>query len=333
MVRDSIHRDVEGIQESTEAWGGIGYALEALAAGLAEDWEVLPLVKVGADLSNEAEAYLSQLPRAQVGPGPMTAAALNPRVELRYVDGVRVSERISHIPPPWSWSELEPLVGSCDALYVNFITGFEMELETALKLRSHFHGPIFADLHSLFLALDDQGRRSPRTLPDAKRWLHAFDAVQVNEGEFHLLSGGDGDPWHWAEQAVQSDLSLIAVTLEDRGAAYAAAPGFASDPFHWFRFRGRAAHNLPAKIGGVEQRSGAIRGDSTGCGDVWGSVLFARLLAGEPLEGAMEQANGMAARKLGHSGADGLAAHLVSSPGIRGWDPVEGESIPGWEQP
>lgn len=333
LVRDTIHRDDEGVEEATEAWGGIAYALESLEAGLAEGWEVLPLVKVGADLAKDAEDYLSRLPRVRVGPGLVQAADRNPRVELRYVDGVRVSERISHIPPAWSRSELEPLVAECDALYVNFITGFEMELETALQVRAHFQGPIFADLHSLFLALDHEGRRSPRTLPEAERWLGAFDAVQVNEREFHLLSGGDGDPWRWATQAVGSGVSLITVTLEDRGAAYTAVPGLPPDPFQWVRLRGREVGDASAEVGAVEQRKGSIRGDSTGCGDVWGSALFARLLAGESLEGAMEQANGMAARNLGHSGADGLAHHLVPASGTGGGEPVEGESTTRGGQP
>ena len=333
LVRDTIHRDDDGVEESTEAWGGIGYALESLAAGLTEEWQVLPLVKVGSDLAREADAYLSGIPRVRVGSTLVRAAAWNPRVELRYVDGVRVSERISHIPPPWSWSELEPRMRSCDALYVNFITGFEVELETALRLRESFHGPIYTDLHSLFLALDGEGRRSPRALPDADRWLRASDAVQVNEAEFHLLSGDADDPWRWATEAVESGTSLIAVTLEDRGAAYAAAPAFAPDPFHWVRLRTGGSGGGAAQLGAVEQRSGSIRGDSTGCGDVWGSTLFARLLAGEPLEAAMARANDMAGRNLGFSGADGLCGHLSRGGGRAAGDAMTRTSMTGSRQP
>ena len=333
LVRDTIHRDDDGVEESTEAWGGIGYALESLAAGLTEEWQVLPLVKVGHDLAREADAYLSGIPRVRVGSTLVRAAAWNPRVELRYVDGVRVSERISHIPSAWSWSELEPRMESCDALYVNFITGLEMELETALRLRESFHGPIYTDLHSLFLALDREGRRSPRALPDAKRWLRASDAVQVNEAEFHLLFGDADDPWRWAAEAVESGTSLIAVTLEDRGAAYVAAPAFEPDPFHWIRLRTGGSGGRPAQLGAVEQRRGSIRGDSTGCGDVWGSTLFARLLAGEPLESAMARANDMAARNLGFSGADGLCGHLTRVGGTAAGDAMTRPSMTGGRQP
>jgi len=53
------------------------------------------------------------------------------------------------------------LVKRCDALYVNFISGHEMELDTARALRMGYRGPTYADLHSLFLAVGAAGLRVP----------------------------------------------------------------------------------------------------------------------------------------------------------------------------
>jgi sugar/nucleoside kinase (ribokinase family) len=50
--------------------------------------------------------------------------------------------------------------------------------------------------------------------------------------------------------------------------------------------------------------------DPTGCGDVFGAAAFARLLAGDPLESALRQANELAARNAAFRGAGGLARHL-----------------------
>jgi sugar/nucleoside kinase (ribokinase family) len=61
----------------------------------------------------------------------------------------------------------------------------------------------------------------------------------------------------------------------------------------------------------VELDGPALVGDPTGCGDVWGATFFARLLSGDALDAAMEEANKRAARNVEHRGARGLFRHLV----------------------
>ena len=51
-------------------------------------------------------------------------------------------------------------------------------------------------------------------------------------------------------------------------------------------------------------------GDPTGCGDVWGSTYFSRLLAGDTLVDAIQAAHRAAARNVEYRGATGLANHL-----------------------
>jgi hypothetical protein len=64
FVWDEIHgRDPA--QAPVQEWGGITYALAALDAALSDEWEIVPLIKVGSDLA----------PRARV---PRDAAARRP---------------------------------------------------------------------------------------------------------------------------------------------------------------------------------------------------------------------------------------------------------------
>ncbi len=310
LVWDTIlQRDAQTGPRSE--WGGIGYALEALSVALPEAWRVLPLVKVGRDLSEEAFRFLRELPRVQIEPGVRVVAEPNNRVEMRYAGQQRLTERLTGGVPPWTWMELHPASDLCDALYVNFISGFEMELDTARSLRSGFDGPIYADLHSLFLGIGRHGDRTPRPLPHWAEWITCFDAVQMNEQEFELLGRAYGDPWKLAGDLVGTDLELITVTLGPRGAAYVASPGFRSDPFSWPKLRGSLAAPGPVRSAKLEGRRIAdAGGDPTGCGDVWGSWCFARLLGGASLEGAMSDANRMAARNVMHRGARGLGLFL-----------------------
>jgi hypothetical protein len=317
LVWDRIlHRDVR--TEPVEEWGGIGYALEALTVALPDEWEILPLIHVGRDLAEPALRYLRELPRVRVEPGVVVVPQPNNRVELVYREGARLTERLSGGVPPWGWGGLSPRLGLCDALYVNFISGFEMELETARSLKIGFGGPVWADLHSLFLGVGAGGLRVPRPLPAWADWLHSFDAVQMNEDEFHLLGEAVGDPWALAGAVVGAELGLLTVTLGARGAAYVASGGFDPDPMGWPGARGRLGDPGPVRSGRVETTP-AEGGDPTGCGDVWGATAFARLLAGDDLDSALGKAGELAGRNVRHRGARGLRHHLAGgiAPGAQ----------------
>ncbi|MDX1566691.1 MAG: carbohydrate kinase family protein [Longimicrobiales bacterium] len=309
LVWDTIHRR-GGRREPVEEWGGISYALAAATAALPEGWEIVPILKVGNDLSERALRFLRTIPRVDVGPGVKVVPQPNNRVELSYNEEGRRTEKLSGGVPPWGWMELAPLVRECDALYVNFIAGFEMELDTARALRSGYDGPTYADLHSLFLGVGREGVRVPRTLPSWRGWLRSFDAVQMNEDEFDLLGRDVGDPWALAAEVVGPELKLVTVTLGARGAGYVASPSLDPDPDTWPAQRERMAAPGAARSGRVSEGCEPADGDPTGSGDVWGATFFSRLLAGASLEEAMIDANRKGARNVSHMGARGLHHHL-----------------------
>lgn len=309
LVWDTIHAR-GGRREPVSEWGGIAYALGAASATLPDDWEVVPIVKVGRDLAERALRFLHGIPRVRTGPWIRVVAAPNNRVELHYHDAQRRTERLTGGVPPWKWTELEPLVGDCDAIYVNFISGFELELETARALRSGFGGPTYADLHSLFLDVGGEGVRIPRSLPSWREWLRCFDVVQMNDDEFDLLGRKGADPWKIAAEVVGPELKLVAVTLGPRGAAYVASPCFRPDPRSWPESRDRVGTTGPVRSGRVSTDGPEVEGDPTGSGDVWGATFFGRLLDGRGLEDGMAEANRKAARNVRHMGARGLHHHL-----------------------
>lgn len=323
LVWDTIHaRDPSG--GLVEEWGGIAYGLAAAAAASPAEWEVVPIVKLGEDLAEDALRFLRGIPGVDVEPGIRIVPHPNNRVELRYRDESRRCERLTGGVPPWEWSELEPVVREVDALYVNFISGFEMELATARSIREAFDGPCYADLHSLFLGITASGERVPRRLPSWADWLRSFDVVQVNEDEFGRLGGDAVDPWRLAADAVGPALRLVVITLGSRGAAYVAAPDAApdagGDPSRWLGSRETIARPGATRSGRVPVKGGEVSGDPTGCGDVWGATFFVRLLRGDGVETAMAEANRLARRNVEHRGASGLHHHLRGriAPGDEG---------------
>ncbi len=287
MVWDTIFgRDPA--QPAVEEWGGISYSLAALDATLGDDWQIVPLIKVGRDLAPRAAVFLGTLQHVAPGARFVEVPASNNRVTLRYYQRERRCEQMTGGVPPWTWPELGPQVRDLDAVYVNFISGYELSLETAQLLRRGFPRFLYADLHSLFLGKEPDGTRVPRPLPDAPAWFGCFDLVQLNEDEFQQLGA---DPFVVAAGALARGCRSLIVTLGARGAAY-----FTGTPVRTAR--------IPTDEAPVPD------GDPTGCGDVFGAAVVASVLAGAGLEDALRLGTRMGARNVSHRGATGLRDHL-----------------------
>jgi hypothetical protein len=313
FVWDIIHgRDPRELP--VEEWGGITYALGALDAALPDDWEIVPIIKVGSDLARESRTFLHGLGKIARDGEPIEVPQQNNRVNLYYMSAERRCEKLTGGVPPWSWLGLKPLLKDLDALHINLISGFELDLEVAQHIRAHFSGPIYCDMHSLLLAVQPDGMRTLQPLPNAPAWFRCFDIVQVNEDEMSMMAP---DPMALAAIAMASGASVLNVTLGQKGAVYFAAPGFE---------RLSDLDRAP-----LAPRTGALRtelipaapardlkgGDPTGCGDVWGATYFSRLLAGDDIRSAMISAAAAAARNVDHRGATGLSQHLRGQLSLR----------------
>ena len=290
-------------------WGGITYALAGFDAALPDDWEIVPIVKVGDDLAREAREFLGSLRRLAPDAAAVSVPYPNNRVELRYVDDARRSEVLTGGVPGWSWVGLKPLLAGLDALYVNLISGFELDLETATLLRQHFRGPIYCDLHSLVLAVQPSGLRTPQPLSRVRDWCRCFDLLQVNEDELAMLAP---DGFALAATALANGVQSLVVTLGARGAVYFAPPTFA-------RLADRVSGAAPLSLSSGALRTALlapstgqvhVKGDPTGCGDVFGATYYSRMLAGDIITDALRAALDAAARNVEHRGATGLAHFL-----------------------
>ena len=291
-----------------EEWGGITYALEALDAALPDDWEFVPLIRVGEDLAPKARDLLRSYRRIARDAAIIEVPYKNNRVELRYISDERRSEILTGGIPAWSWLGLKPLLRDLDALYVNLISGFELDLETAQLLRQHYRGPIYCDLHSLVLAVQPNGLRTLEPLPNIAAWCRCFDLIQVNEDEMRMMAP---DPLALAATALAQGVRCLTVTLGRRGLAYFADASFerldTASPLHRL---GPAAGPIRTELVPPAPTRTIGGGDPTGCGDVWGATYFSRLVAGDKFTDAMRAAQRAAARNVEHRGATGLAHYL-----------------------
>ncbi len=311
FVWDVIYgRDVR--TAPVQEWGGITYALAGFDAALPDDWEIVPIVKVGDDLEREARQFLASLRRVAPDAAAVSVPWPNNRVELRYVDAERRTEVLTGGVPGWSWQGLQPLLTGLDALYVNLISGFELDLETATLLRQHFRGPIYCDLHSLVLAVHPSGLRTLQPLARVADWCRCFDLLQVNEDELSMMAP---DGFALAATALANGVQSLVVTLGARGAVYFAPP-------HFGRLADRATGDAPLALSSGALRTALlapsadlvrVKGDPTGCGDVFGATYYSRLLAGDIITEALRAALDAAARNVEHRGAPGSRIFSVES--------------------
>ncbi len=286
LVWDVIYRRED--LTPVEDWGGATYSLSALDASLDANWEIVPIVKVGRDRAEAAASFLASLVRMS-GDAPRIVDEPNNASELRYVTDETRTERLSGRVPAWTWDELraELLRSAPDALYVNFLSGWEIDLDTAKALRAAFDGPIYADIHMMVWKPAAGGRRTLTPIVNLDEWLACFDYVQVNEDEMRTIAG---DEAALVSRAHHAGVRFVAVTYGKSGV-------------HWW---------MPSSSG--ESRPSALvegaAADPTGCGDVWGATLFARILSGDSLERALDRANRAAHRNASHRGVRDLARIL-----------------------
>lgn len=301
-----------------EEWGGISYSLAGLDASLSPEWQVVPIVKVGRDLAPRAAEFLRSLSHVARNARFAEVPDPNPRVHLNYTSDERRCEGLTGGIPTWTWAELGPMVMGLDALYVNFITGFECDLASVQALRRAFPGPIYGDLHSLALGKMANGTRFPRPIEEPLPWLACFDVAQLNESEMDQLGG---EPLALAAKALELGVSAVCVTMGGRGAVYLAAGDFTSlaTPGFTHRRAERAIGGKPiVRTALVKTEGPPLAGDPTGCGDVFGATLVSALLAGTDLEPAVVAANRMARRNVTYRGATGLQHHLRGAlPGAK----------------
>ena len=300
LVWDKIHGPDGG--EVVEDWGGIAYSLAAWSAVAPPGWSLVPIIKVGADISESAGQFLGTVEGISSLEFVRSVPEANNRVSLFYHDRSRRCEKLTGGVPGWTAAEIEGVALSCDALYVNFISGWELDLAAAEALATRFEGPRWCDVHSLILGVGDGGVREPRPLQDRASWLEAFDVVQVNEDEIEMLSPAGGSRADRMRGLLADGPGAVFLTRGAAGAEWVIRPDARWPEPNGEATAGSASVEVIAPMGAT---------DPTGCGDVWGITCFASLLAGAGAAEAVRKANRLAAATAARKGTMGLSERLT----------------------
>jgi len=232
-----------------------GLGLASLGGDGVEGWLV---GRLGEDTAPQVKKILSDWPGVRIEGMPIVSAE-NYHSRIQYFADGSKRELLTGSMEPLCWDDLEPFLKKWDGLLINFITGFEIEFPTLVRVRENFQRPLVMDVHSLTLGRRESGERFWKKPEDWREWLRLVDVVQMNEAEAALLgdfSVGDREALQgFALSLLDLGPRSVALTLGSEGVLSAS----------------RSENEINVWCQAAERPERAV--DPTGCGDVFLAVL------------------------------------------------------------
>lgn len=201
------------------SFGGIFYTVSILGNLVSAHDEVYPVCYLGEDIYDDIINRLSQYQSVKTS-GIRKIAQQNTAVKLVYKGTEKRDEYLSHRMPPLNLDHIQS-VDEMDIWLVNFITGFEMSLDTFQQFRQQKSGLILMDFHSLSLDINHDGLRILRKLTNWEQWIHGVDILQMNEAEAKSLINrnnfSNNEVIDFGNRVIGNQIKICHITLGSKG--------------------------------------------------------------------------------------------------------------------
>ncbi len=278
----------------TESFGGIMYNLSTLSS-LGGKWmEIYPVCNLGYDVYNQVKKILKNFDNVKLD-GINKVGRKNNHAYLVIDKENQREEFLKNRVPALSFTQLKSFLDS-DAILVNFISGFDISLNTLKRVRRNTDALIFMDIHSLTLGIHKDGKRFLIAPKSWREYLKQADFVQANLPELFVLSGeslkSSKDIRDFANYVLSLRPKVLLITMGKEGALMIYKDGKTCKL---------------KKCAGIK-----IRGfkDATGCGDVFSAGFLVNYLHAGKLNQSLDFANLVAAEKCKTSGVEGVSKLL-----------------------
>jgi adenosine kinase len=285
---DMIHQPD---RSTSSGYGGIFFTVAALANLLQEDDTIIPVFGVGKDDYDAFIACLEKYPNIDTS-GIYKFNGPTNQVALYYREGKERLECSKFISDPIPLKKIRSKLG-VDMILVNMISGNDITLDTLDEIRMDVrddHMPIYLDVHSLTLGINDDFTRFHRPHEQWRRWLFMIHAAQMNEDEARVLTPEKLDEMSLAKHTLALNTKVLHITRGNRGCT-----SFIDDHKHVRR----------VDCDGVELKKVV---DSTGCGDVFAAAYCAHYMRTGDIDASAAFANKVAAAKAGFAGSSPIDA-------------------------
>ncbi len=141
-----------------------------------------------------------------------------------------------------------------DGIFINMITGFDINLKQMEEVRKDFNGLIYFDVHTFSRGVSDDLKRNYRRIPGFDKWAKNIDILQVNEEEIQTISD-EKNEIDIVREMFSYGIKILVVTKDEHGA--------------------RAYFIEENEIKSVFISAIKVKVlNKVGCGDVFGAVFF-----------------------------------------------------------
>lgn len=262
----------------SQGYGGIFYSLAALANIADSNTKIFPVFGIGSKDYSHLIERLSAYKNVDTSGIFKTDGHTN-QVHLYYKNNSNRIECSQNIAKPIPFKKIKPYLDT-NMLLINMISGFDITLETLDEIRMNLREekiPIFLDVHSLSLGVNEDGKRYRRLIPDWRRWLFMLHTVQMNEEETAGFVNENPDEEYLIKQITALNTNNVIITRGSNGSTL-----FKDEHKHIERF----------DFSGIETERAV---DSTGCGDVFAAAYCAKYIRAKDEAVSAEYANQVAA--------------------------------------
>lgn len=289
VVAGTINHDILSFSdgETVDTLGGLAYSILTLAELMPREWAIFPVANVGYDIYGALLDILRKYDNINLS-GLREVHCPNNAVHLTLLPGEERDEYAELNLPPLEFHNFQGYL-DCDALILNFTSGFDLDLSTAQSVKTACAGLVYIDIHSLTLGIDENKHRFRRKLNDWRDWIEGADFVQLTSDEawsFHPDDDFGPDAIHEIGHAVADRIKQACLmTMGAEGVRVFTGDG--------------ASHYVKA-----EPVSETV--DTTGCGDVFGAAFLVKYLEAAILLSSVDFATKTAAKKCRFIGIDDL---------------------------
>jgi len=285
----------------TESYGGLIFTVMGLSYLLDPDDKIYPICNVGHDIFDDLKKKLSSQENI-VLIGLDKVMQKNNHVTLTYKNKDTRDEILTDPVPPIKFEQIEPFL-NVDLIVINFISGFELSLETLLQIRRKSSGKIYMDIHSLTLGRDKNGRRFLKPIPEWQRWIEQTDVIQMNVVEANLLMNSNNmqfkDIPHFADYILDLGPEIFIMTCASEGSRI------------FYR------NELDLVERGIKPYYTGKEVDPTGCGDIYAAAFISSYYKGGVAEEAATYASyisGLSCTLKGSAKINRFAESLLENP-------------------
>ncbi len=278
----------------TESFGGILYNLSALSRLGGRGVEIYPVCNLGYDVYNQVKEIIEKYDNVKLD-GINKVRRKNNHAYLLINKENQREEILRNRVPTLNLTQIRPFLDS-DVILVNFISGFDISLNSLRRIRGHTDTLIFMDIHSLTLGIHKDGKRFLIAPKSWREYIKQANFVQTNLPELFVLSGkrlkSSKEIRDFGNYVLSLGPKVLLVTMGEEGALMIYKEG---------------------KTGKLKKCRGIkVRGfkDATGCGDVFSAGFLVNYLHTRNLHQALDFANRVAAEKYKISGVESVAKLL-----------------------